>query len=316
MKKVEEIPKRIQSEEALLGRLPKNHPKYIKIKNSIEKRRAGYRGECNVDYHLSFLQKSKYIILKDLNLQYDEKRFQIDRLLLSPYFLLDLEIKNYSGSLFFDTKSKQLIQKYNEIEKGYPNPLQQAERQLSQLGSWLRDRRLPNTPLDYLIAISYPKTILKSNSDAIFRKVLHAEHLVNKIVELEAHYKKPLFEDKTLRKIKKQLLKENTPPNLSILEVWDIDPSEILLGVQCPRCSLLPMKRLFGEWLCLNCNTISKNAHLKAIEDYFLIMKPTITNKECRSFLRIESRRTAERILKSLNVAPVGNKKGTFYIKS
>lgn len=315
MKNARDLPIRIQKEEATLRRLPKNHPKFNKLKNSIEKRKAGHRGELNVDYHLSFLP-SKYTILNNLHLKNGEKEFEIDRLLLSPNLILDIETKNYGGILIFHKDSKQLIQIFNGIEKGYPNPIQQAERQLFNLSKWLEARKLPSSPMDYLVTISFPKTIIKSDDDTIFQKILHAEHIVNKILELAKTHKTPLFDEKTLRKFKKTFLKASSPPDIIILEIWDIDPSEILTGVICPYCQHLPMIRLHSRWYCPNCKLESKNAHIQAIEDYFLIFKDTITNKECREFLHIPSRRTVEYILRSMSLVAAGTTKGTTYSKS
>lgn len=307
------LPLRIQKEEALLKRLLKNHLKYFAISQSIETRKAGHRGELNVDYHLSFLPKHKYEILKGLHLQNGPYKFQIDKLLLSPNFILDIEVKNLKGTLFFDKFSKQLLQRYDDIEKGYPNPIQQAERQILNLKEWLTQRKFPSIPLCYLVAIGFPQTIIKSDDNSIFQKVLHAEHLVTKIENLEITHKIPLLDDKTLRKIKRTLLKENSPPEINILEKWDISPSEVLTGVFCPFCQYLPMLRMHSRWYCPNCKSESKDAHFQAIHDYFLIMKSTISNKECRDFLHLPTRTTAAYLLKNMNLTQTGTTKGIVY---
>jgi hypothetical protein len=52
------IPLRIKICEAILRRLPNNHPKQDFIKEDLAKRRAGYYGEQALDYHLEFLDKN------------------------------------------------------------------------------------------------------------------------------------------------------------------------------------------------------------------------------------------------------------------
>ncbi|WP_430790342.1 hypothetical protein VBD025_06210 [Virgibacillus flavescens] len=47
---------------------------------------------------------------------------------------------------------------------------------------------------------------------------------------------------------------------------------------------------------------MSKDAHEKTINDYLLIVKPSITNKEARKLLMLTSRSTATRILKASNL--------------
>jgi hypothetical protein len=76
------------------------------------------------------------------------------------------------------------------------------------------------------------------------------------------------------------------------------------------------MIRKIGTWLCPNCNHPSRTAHLKAIEDYFLLIEPTITNQKLRDFLQLYSAKTAAEILKSLPLKRTGSTKGTHYIKT
>lgn len=69
IKKERKIPLSIQKIEALLRRLPDDHPMRDKMKEDLAKSWAGYRGEQSVDYYLSFLQKKNllfYLILEFL----------------------------------------------------------------------------------------------------------------------------------------------------------------------------------------------------------------------------------------------------------
>lgn len=60
--------------------------------------------------------------------------FQIDTLILSAKFALILEVKNFSGTLFFDPQFKQMIQTtLNGEERGYPHPIEQANLQAEEL---------------------------------------------------------------------------------------------------------------------------------------------------------------------------------------
>lgn len=312
MKNERSIPIILQKEEALSRRLPRNHHKLPKLLESIEMRKAGLRGELNVDYHLTFLPKNKYIIIKGIQLT-DKYSFQIDTLLLSKHLFFLLEIKNYSGTLTYDKNSKQLIQNYNNTEKGYPNPIQQAQRQLYQLRDWLEHHKFPPIPIEYLISISQAKTILKSNDPAIFKKIMHADHIVNRIKEIEPDYPSLVLDEKTLRKISKTLLKENTSSSPSILEKWNIIKTEVLPGVICPQCHKLPMLRVSSAWYCQFCKSTSKDAHIQAIQDYFWLLGDSISNKQCRDFLLLSSRRTAQNILVSMKLTSFGAKKGVYY---
>ena len=305
-------PLRLLQEEALAGRISKTHPLLPKILNSIGARKGGYRGEQDIDYHLTFLPQNKYTILRGLRL-IDQFPFQIDTVLLSTQLIFAIETKNISGTLFFDKNSNQMIRKINDVEEGFPNPLLQVQRQTHQLKNWLLQHKFPPIPIEYLVTISQPKTILKSNQPQIFNKIFHTDHVVDKIISIEKGYPSHIVDEKGIRKISKMLIKEDTSSSNNILASWGISPQEIITGVACPACHRIPMIRLFSTWYCPSCKEESKDAHIQALKDYFLLMGSTITNKQCREFLHIPSRRTSEQLLKSMNLTKVGSTKGIYY---
>ncbi len=142
MKDERKLPLRLQQEEALARRIHKAHPLLPKILKSIGARKAGYRGEQNIDYHLTFLPQNKYTILRDLQLT-DQYPFQMDTVLLSPQLIFVIETKNITGTLFFDKNSNQMIRTIDNVEEGFPNPLLQVQRQTHQLKNWLLQHKLP-----------------------------------------------------------------------------------------------------------------------------------------------------------------------------
>jgi len=62
------------------------------------------------------------------------------------------------------------------------------------------------------------------------------------------------------------------------------------------------MKRQHSKWHCTKCHYTSKHAHITALNDYLLLIKPYITNRNTRNFLKIQSRYQAKRLLKSANL--------------
>jgi hypothetical protein len=306
-------PLRLMQEEALARRLPKNHPQLSKILSSIEKRKAGFRGEQNTDYHLTFLPSPDYIILRDLSL-IDQHPFQIDTLILTPKLIMLVETKNPSGKLYFEKESNQLIRTYEQVEEGFSNPLQQAERQSRQLENWMCKRKFPSMPIEHLVVISNSKTIIRTNNKRVFERVVHAEHMVDRILFILEKYHQTHLDGKTLKKLYKVLIKENTPQLVPILEYWNIHPQEIIKGTECPYCTKIPMTRIYSNWYCPSCKESSKFAHIQALLDYFLLFNSTITNKQCRDFLLLHSRRTSELLLKTMNLSKLGHTKGVKYI--
>ena len=118
---------------------------------------------------------------------------------------------------------------------------------------------------------------------------------------------------KELRKLKRLLISKHTPENPDILKHFNLSPKDILTGVKCPTCSFLPMNYQYGTWSCQKCNMKSKTAHISAINDYFLLIKPSITNTELRTFLHFDSIRVAGKILASLELPFSGTFRDRLY---
>lgn len=305
---------RLQKEEALLRELPPHHKKRKKIEQNIRKGRAGFRGEKEVDYHLSFLAEEDYFIFQNLTLSHEGHTFQMDHLVLSRWFALIIESKNIYGHLYFDPVSKQLIRTYENQKEGFPDPILQVQRQMKQFRKWISNHMVKSFPTYYLVAIGSPGTIVetKPGNEHIFDKILHAERIPAKIEELAESQNSPSLSAYQLRKLSDLLLSANQIPAFNIWEYYDIDPAELREGVPCPICSKVPMSRLYAKWKCESCGAISAIAHKQVIEDY-LLLNGRITNEQCRKLLTLDSRFTAHRILNSMNLNTTGNHKGRIY---
>ncbi len=143
------VPLALQQYQALERRLPANHPKMPLIQENLRKRLAGYKGECALDYPLSFLPEKKYSILHDVRLQANGHFFQIDTILLSEMFIVLIDAKNMAGKLYFDPRFHQLIQTLDGEEKAYSDPLIQARRHKELFTQWLAKNKLPSAPAPF-----------------------------------------------------------------------------------------------------------------------------------------------------------------------
>jgi len=113
------VPIKLQKLEILLRRISFLHPKMPKIKEDYLKVKAGYMGEKSLDYYLSFLPEEQYYIFHYLRLPYQNHHFQIDTLILSPYFIPIFEVKNISGTITFDYNFNQLIRAKEGLEQAF-----------------------------------------------------------------------------------------------------------------------------------------------------------------------------------------------------
>lgn len=248
----------ILSMNALLRRLPQSHPKRGLIEGDLAKRKAGVRGEEAVDYFLKDLPG--FILLKDIRHSNGTGDFyQIDVLLMCSNFLLILEIKNISGTIYFDPAFNQLIQSKQEIERGFLEPLIQAKRQQKELAKWIAAMNIC-IPIEYLVVISNLSSIIKTSSyhKLALEKVLHASQLRDRIEKLMEKYPLEKLTDRDIKKkLSRAITQKHIPANYNILKYYDMDIKEIITGIQCPACSRFSMKRVRGS-----CQSADKEAYI------------------------------------------------------
>ncbi|MEQ2528848.1 nuclease-related domain-containing protein [Bacillaceae bacterium CLA-AA-H227] len=310
------IPIQVPKLESLLPRVHLAHPKTAYMQADLARYLKGYRGEKAVSYYLDFLPEKEYYIFHSLRLPSGKYFFQIDYLVLTVRYALILECKNFFGTLYFDEDFKQMIRIANEKEEGFQD-ISQAKWHLHQLRSFLMSHNI-TLPIDYFVVISDPSTIVKTspkNREAM-KKVVHGHSLLEKIAEVDRYYKEEIFGMKDLRKVSKLLLKSHTSENFDVLRKYGLKENEILAGVRCPSCTRVPMIRMSRTWHCSGCGLNDKNAHVSAVEDYFRLFGDSITNRQFRDFVGLESEDTAKRLLGALNLPVTGSNKGRKYHKS
>lgn len=312
--KKREIPLRILIDEALLRRLPLNHPKRGEITQDLLIRRAGYKGEQDMDYYLSLLNDSEFYILQNIRLPLGQNHFQIDFLILSISFFLLIENKNMPGIIEFDPDFNQVIRRHNDKTEIYDDPVMQVKRQLIQLVHWLKLNRFTIPPLEFLVTYSNQGSILQNptKNEEIYKRVCKGGSAIMKIEEFKNRYKKEIFSQKDIKRLSKLLIKSHEPEG-SHLSKFNLTPADFIPGVACPSCSRLYMERISGSWHCTSCGTRSSDAHIQTIMDYFLIGNPSITNKQLRMLLQLPSDKTASRILLKMNLPFSGTTKNRVY---
>jgi hypothetical protein len=285
------------------------------VETDLAIRWAGYRGELQSDYYLNELPEKDYYIFHDLRYPSGQTHFQIDSLILTPYFALHLEIKNISGTVSFNENFSQIIQRKNDIEKGYQDPISQASSHQKKLKNLIESWGISELPLVNLVVFGNPSTILRAgtNRAQISRKVCFAFELVERIESIKKVYRDEKIGPKSIEKLCKNLLIYNTPKCFDPLKYYSISPSDVITGVICPACSFFGMLRKRGSWICQKCNCKSKDAHVQAILDYLLLVDSKISNRKCCEFLRLSSPFIANYLLSTMNLSHSGSNKGRLY---
>lgn len=320
IKKHRNISYQLRVLKALTRRARKDHWRYQDIVREHGIKQAGYKGEQSMDYYMGFLPKTNppISIFQDLRLPHTkESFFQMDNTLLHPNFMLILEVKNYKGTLSFDPKFQQVIQEVeNNPLLSLPDPILQVKMQEMKLNQWMKSKNLPLLPIERLIVMVNPKAVIKVDSlhGLIERHVIKAPALHDRIQNYLKKYPNQILSKKDYKRISSLFIKEDTPSETSPIIQFGIIPSDIIPGVFCQRCiTTSPMTWHHGKWFCKHCSFVSATAHLPALEDYALLISPTINNKELRRYLLLDKPHTARRIIQSSGADYINSTQGTFY---
>ena len=313
--KIRIVPLSMEVLEALLRRLSPFYKRRSEIELDYRHRLAGYDGEKRLDQVLKKLPDEEFHILNDLRLPCkDGGYFQIDSLLLTKSVAMILEAKNIAGELVFE--KNQFTRRQNGETERFINPVLQAYEQARELKAWMKRHNLRELPIEYFFVNCNSKTKVyaEPGMEYMLERVCTCEDVHHKMTELHSRYQKEMIGTKDLQLVEKLLMKEHTPLQIKdILQKYQIDSSEILTGVQCPYCQAIPMIYKRGKWICPKCSKTSNTAHIPAINDFFLLYKPWITNAEIRYFLHTPSPHIARRILISTGLPSSGKFKARVY---
>lgn len=299
-------PAKIAGYEALLKRLPIYHPKKEVIEDLMRSSNAGFGGEERLDHLLKYFDPNyQYLIIQDLSIS-PNVEIQIDTVLLTQSCVVLLEVKNISGRLRFSVNPSALHQTTsNGKERAYKSPLVQME-----VIKWKFERLMKNLnyslPIDTIIVIAYPNQIVDYTPPGSI--IWSADEVMIRL----QNYNMPQEQITTdeLRKLGQQLLKVSAEYNpFPLAPKFDISPEEIQKGVLCPSCKYTKMNKVKRSWQCPACDLRSSDAHHQALEEWFMLIKPSITAAECKEFLELEYLSTARNILNHPFYKKVSNTK-------
>ncbi|WP_143833780.1 nuclease-related domain-containing protein [Oceanobacillus senegalensis] len=300
--------------EALDKRLIHQHPEKEKVRSEWKIKQTELSGEKEVDYPLGFLDDKKYFILHNVRLADSNGYFQIDTFVLSDRFLLIIDAKNWRGRVSFGQNGQ--VTRYSPDGKveGFKNPVSQVKTQAFRLQRWLLSKNIPEVPIAYLVDFSFPKTIIEPASPDIKipAEVIHNSDLLFRIQELEKKYTKRVMTMSQLHKVGELLKSAHVLPR-DILSNYHYSSSDIIKGVYCPECGLVPMEKGKRKWFCSKCRCYSEMAFISALNDYMLLFGDRITNKQAREFLKLPSRHVVNRLMHKGGYLQIGRNKGSVY---
>lgn len=302
--------------EAADRRVKPNHPQKQKIFADYKKKLGGYFGEKEVHYYLQSLNKDQYHIIHNIRLNVSNQYFQIDFLILTTSYFVILEVKNFIGKVTFNDFNQMILTKHDQTQESIQNPITQSERQVLHLQNWLLQNGFPYIPIYSYVVFSSPTTLLINNSgnQDVSKKIISGSNIVPVITNLSKVSGKQVIKTNEIRKISTKLLKAHTPLKTDILLKYQIRQDELLKGFQCPACSNIPLIRKKSLWSCPNCHYLGKHNFIQDINDFYLLVGETLTNKQLREFLHISSRSTANYLLQKAGYRETGKTRGRKYI--
>ena len=301
------IPLTLNVYQRLLQRIPIQHPLYSEIESRISRIRAGYSGETYVDHFLSNIEfPCKFEILKDVHIKTSPKtKIQLDTLIITPKFICILEIKAIKGKISFQQNPAQLIREVDGIQTPLKCPEEQLKRHERRLAFWMKTNNI-NLPIVSFIVLAFSKTHVSLPPK--YSKLIMGCDISSYIEDLFdlpnilSHIKYTQLMDKI-----RQSQTSFSPTPLS--SIIPIDYSQLKKGLICPNCSFT----IDNLYKCPNCKISRKVMITNAIEDWFHLIKDSITTKECREFLNLNDKTTASHILTRSNLIPKNNGRYRYY---
>ncbi|MEI4770146.1 nuclease-related domain-containing protein [Psychrobacillus sp. FJAT-51614] len=294
----------------LYHRLPKEHAMKSLINSRMFSAKAGIIGETIVEeifdkYQFPFECR----ILHDVSLTSNGK-FQMDTVFITPYGIVILECKNIIGELSFQNDPACLFRRLeNGQEDTFESPEEQVNRNIYLLREWLKDRGI-SLPVSGVIVFSTTKSKIVKPPDHVH--VIYATSIPVYLRSLRTQ--KEYMSANQMDYLAKNIIESHQSYlPYPMCKNWGINPSELITGVQCGKCERFGMDKLKAGWYCLSCGYIDRQAHEKALRDWFGLISNSLTNRECRKFLHINSTQTSLRIIESMNLRRIGNNNKIIY---
>ena len=265
------------------------------------KRAAGEKQESQVSYFLDryFGNNDQYRVLKDLVIEIDGFKSQIDHLVVYKAGFIVIESKSIHGSVRVNSLG-EWERSYKDQWFGIPSPVQQASVQIDNLKALLREHK--SEILGKLMGIQQGfgarqyKTVVAISSSArlerenipkeISQYIVKTEFLVDKIKEITASANnslksfistEPRFSDEEMNQIYNFLLsyqhdtslQETPQPTRQKTKTDTVEPAPLAgnapIGISCKNCgktdSLSAQYGRFGYYV--QCSSCSTNTALK-----------------------------------------------------
>ncbi|WP_391203714.1 nuclease-related domain-containing protein [Psychrobacillus sp. L4] len=294
----------------LLLRLEPSHSSKKEVEKKFHQIEAGYFGEKLVDNTLlELIFPPHSCILTDVHLKiHNHLYIQMDTLIITKKYLLVIEVKNIVGTITFQKHNGQTIRTLDGVKTPFECPISQINRHIQAL----EQLRLP-LPIFKAIVFSSNRVILENvpmDEPIFFRKNLST--YIHQLNQKEDRIDTSQFND-LIRRIQ---LKQHEMQRKSLCDRWRISPESLIKGLLCNLCGNILYKISNKTWKCTKCESNDRNPITHNINDYFILVKDSITTIECKEFFGFSSTHEAYYMLKKCNLINVNNARKSAYRKN
>jgi len=297
----------------LIARLSPTHPKIQDLKDQLYRTGAGYSGESNVDYYLERTQFTRLTrIFTDVHLQTSNNfKFQIDTLIVTERYVLIVEVKNLSGTVRFVQNPPHLMRVLDNGEETIMDcPVYQLASNKVNLDDWLHQHGY-NIQTIGLLVLANQNTIVKDAPPDF--PILYKKQLPYYLRNFQPN--EPILSAVKIQDISLKIQTEQQRFNpFPLCSYYNLDPRNLKIGLLCRYCNGVLQRKNRETWHCLHCKKSGEDPYNDGINDWFLLVKNSIRNEECRNFLQLKDKHSAYYALKNSNLLRKGNSIASFYI--
>ena len=293
--------------DALKRRIDAHHPNHEYVSSLLRRAEVGYQGELKVDrFWKEMILPQNSLLLHNYEIRNDFGNLhQIDTLFVCPHFILVLEIKNVSGSIWYENNKHQFLRrkKTGEMES-FQSPFDQVQRHVEMIERIVGRLGL-TIPVHKAVVIAESSTIIGEvpNDFPIF----HGIGLPVEIKKLLLKYTNSVLSPIHYEMLAKSIQSLHNPS--TYVPRFEIPP--LRKGAIC-ECGGR-MEYNYGKFLCA-CGMHSKEPLYQSLHDYRVLVKEWISNREFRDFFSIESQHSASKLLTRLNFDTIGSTKNRSYL--
>ena len=200
------LQKRVKELESLLEKDPQNE----QLQQELFLSKKGLKGEDEIAYQLKKANIGMYV-LRDINIEYEDLKAQIDFVVITPWCCYFIECKNLMGNITLDERGnfiREYKYKGHSIKKGMESPYRQvcAQREVykkiwmkiqGKIKTFLFEKKFEETYRVLVVAANGENILNTKNAPKDIKyEVIKADALIRKLEYDRNHSDKSLWDNR------------------------------------------------------------------------------------------------------------------------